>query len=247
MKFGVADFGMNVWDGALFDIEERLTALREIGFDGTERLEVVSEADALTKAAAYRKAGMDFATCRGPNAQVTIQWTAGLGKDYVWTNVNGKDLDTYCRQVNRQVEICAQYGIKVGCHNHMGSPVESHEEVEKFLAECPDAWLIFDTAHLAGADGDCMEIAEKYSERIVAMHMKDWFVTNPEIGMDNWTNRGRFCELGAGNVGLDNAAVLRTVVDRGFDGWVHVEQDTHLRNPLEDLSTSREYLRSAGF
>jgi sugar phosphate isomerase/epimerase len=58
---------------------------------------------------------------------------------------------------------------------------------------------------------------------------------------------GRFCELGAGNIGMDNAAILRGIVDSGYDGWVFVEHDTHLRDPLEDLAVSREYIRAAGF
>lgn len=246
MKIGVADFGMSVWDGGLFDIEERLESLREIGYEGTERLVANSEADAIHKAATYRKLGMSFATCRAPNTQSTIQITAALGREYVWTEVSGKDFDTFCRQTNRQVEVCARYGLKVGLHNHMGTPVESQAEVEEFLARCPDAWLILDTAHLAGADGDCHEIVEKYAQRIVALHLKDWFVTNPEIGLDNWTKRGRFCELGAGNVGLDNAAVLKALVAKGYDGWVLVEQDTHLRDPLADLAVSRDYIRAIG-
>ncbi len=247
MKFGVADFGMNVWEGGLFDIEERLEALREIGFDGTERLEASSPADALHKAAQYRRHGMDFATCRGPNVQVSLQWTAGFGKEYVWTGVSGKDFDTFCRQANRQAEVSARYGVKVGLHNHLNTPVESQAEVEEFMERCPACWLILDTAHLAGADGDALEIAKKYADRIVALHLKDLYVVNRDAGTKNFSEFGRFCELGAGNVGLDNAAILNAVAERGFDGWVHVEQDNHLRDPLEDLAVSREYIREAGF
>lgn len=87
----------------------------------------------------------------------------------------------------------------------------------------------------------------KYANRIVAVHLKDWFVTNPEIGLDKWTQRGRFCELGAGNIGLDNAAVMKALAKAGYDGWIFVEQDTHLRDPLKDLAVSRQYLRNAGF
>ena len=247
MKFGVADYGMNVWDGGLFDIEERLTGLLEIGYEGTERLSAVSPSDALHKAGLYRKLGAGFATVRGPDIQSTIQWTAALGKDYVWTQVTGKDFDTFCRQVNLQVEICADWDLKVGLHNHLGSLVESQQELEEFLERCPNCGLILDTAHLAAADGDSVGIAAGYADRCVAIHLKDWLVTNPDIGLEQWPKRGRFCELGAGNIGLDNAAVMKALVEKGYDGWVFVEHDTHLREPLEDLSTSREYLRKAGF
>ena len=247
MKIGVADYGMNVWDGGCFDIEQRLLDLQGIGYEGTERLVANGASDALQKAAVYRKLGMDFALCLGPDVQATIQWTAGLGKDYVWTSVSGQDFETFCRQVNGQAAVCRRWGIRVGLHNHLGSLVESQVELETFLERCPKCGLILDTAHLAAADGDCLEILGKYADRLVALHLKDWLVTNPEIGLDRWPERGRFCELGAGNIGLDNAAVLRAAVEAGYDGWVFVEHDTHLQEPVKDLEISREYLREAGF
>lgn len=67
MKFGVADHGLNVWYGGLYDLESRLQNLRELGFEGIERLEVNGSGDALSKAVLCRRCGMDFATCRGPD------------------------------------------------------------------------------------------------------------------------------------------------------------------------------------
>jgi sugar phosphate isomerase/epimerase len=247
MKFGIADYGLNVWDGGLFDIEERLESLKEIGYEGTERLAACSASDALYKAARYRRLGMDFALCLGPDIQATIQWTAAFRKDYVWAAVSGKNFDVFCRQVNRQCAACARWGIRVGLHNHLGSLVESQKQLEEFLARCPQCGLILDTAHLAAADGDCIEIVKKHHDRLVAVHLKDWITTNPAIGLDRWTERGRFCELGAGNIGLDNRAILKCIASQGYDGWVFVEHDTHLRDPLKDLAISRQYIRDAGY
>ena len=53
--------------------------------------------------------------------------------------------------------------------------------------------------------------------------------------------------VGAGNIGLDNAAAMRAVVKTGYDGWVFVEHDTHPQDPLKDLAISHQYLRDAGF
>ena len=247
MKFGIADYGMNVWDGGLFDIEQRLEGLKGIGYEGTERLVASSPGDAVHRAAAYRRLGMDFAMCLGPDPQCTIQWTAAFRKDYVWADVNATDFDTFCRQVNGQCESAARWGIRVGLHNHLGSLVESQKELEAFLARCPQCGLILDTAHFAAADGDCLEIVRKYSDHIVSVHLKDWLVTDPKIGLDRWPLRGRFCELGAGNIGMDNGAILKAIADTGYDGWVFVEHDTHLQDPLKDLAISRQYIRDAGF
>jgi len=247
VKFGIADYGMGVWYGGVFDTEQRLLDLKGIGYQGLERLRAISADDAMNGAARFRRIGMDFATCSGPNPEVSIQWTAALGKQYVWTQVSGKSFDVFCRQVNHQVEVCAQWGISVGLHNHLGSLVESQPELEEFLRRCPECGLILDTAHLAAADGDPVEVVKKHGDRLVAVHLKDWLVTNPEIGLDRWPQRGRFCELGAGNIGLDNIAVMHALVDASYDGWVFVEHDTHLQDPLLDLAISRQYLANAGF
>lgn len=247
MKIGVADYGINVWDGGLFDIEERLEELKSIGYEGTERLVASSASDAVHKAGVYRRLGMDFALCLGPDVQATIQWTAAFRKDYVWTQVSGQKFETFCRQVNRQCELCARWGLQVGLHNHLGSLVESQKEVEQFLANCPKCGLILDTAHLAAADGDSVAIVKKYPDRLVSVHLKDRLVPDSEVGSDRWRQCGRFCELGAGNIGLDNRAVLKALEAVGYDGWLFVEHDTHIQDPLKDLSISREYIRAAGF
>jgi len=247
MKIGVADYGMSVYEGGSYDFEARLEQLKAIGYEGIEGCPAISPADALHNAGRFRRMGMDFATCSGPNHQTTIEWTAALGKSYVWAYSRAKDFDTFCRQVNIQVENCQHWGIRGGLHNHLGSLVESQAQLEAFLAKCPDCGLILDTAHLAAAGGNCVEIVQKYANRLVALHMKDWLLTNPETGLDRWSKRGRFCELGAGNIGLDNAAVLKAVKACGYDGWVLVEQDTHLQDPIKDLAISRKYLQKAGF
>ena len=247
IQFGVADFGMNMWYGGCYDPEERWAALKKIGYDGIERIYAVSADDAMWQAAAMRKIGVDFALCLGPNVGTTIRWTAALGRKYVWTAGNAKDLDGYCRQAGAMAEAAARFGVTASCHNHMGSPVETQEQVEEFLRRCPRCGLILDTAHLAGAGGNPLAIATKHANRITALHLKDYLLQKPDVPMAQWTQRGRFCELGAGNVGLDNAAILTTVAASGFAGWCFVEQDTHLQDPLIDLAKSREYIRKAGF
>lgn len=244
MKIGVADYGMNVWDGGVFDYEERWIRLKEIGYEGVERLTPISADDAVRRAAAMHKLGMDFATCLAPAPELSIQWTAAFGKSYVWTSVTGKDFDTFCRQVNVQAEACERWGIHTALHNHMGSLVESQEELEAFLAKCPRCGLILDTAHLAAVGGSPVEIVRKYSDRLKAVHVKDWLELNS--GAENWYERGRFCELGVGNIGLDNDAVVKALLEIAYDGWIFVEHDTHLREPLEDLKISRQYLKKAG-
>ena len=199
------------------------------------------------KAAVFRKLGMDFTTVRGPNPALSIEWTAALGKGYIWTMVTGRDFDAFCRQVSIQLAATKRAGITTALHNHLGSPVETQDQLEQFMARVPECGLVLDTAHLAAAGGAPVEIVRKYAKRLTVVHVKDWVTLKPEVGLDKWTERGRFCELGAGNIGLDNAAVMRALRKVGYNGWVFVEHDTHLRDPIKDLAHSRQYLRKAGF
>ncbi len=246
MRIGVADYGLNQWYGGCFDLNERLDALRRIGYDGLERLEAANPTDVLDRSLRFRQHSMDFTTCRGPTPEHSIRWTAALGKKYVWAHATATDFAGYCRQVNHQADMAAIYGIQVGVHNHLGQVVESQAQLEDFLRACPTCGIVFDTGHLAAAGGDCLEIIAKYCKRILVIHVKDWLITNPAIGLDEWHKRGRFTGLGQGNVGQDNAAVVRAALTSGYQGWVFVEHDTHLQDPLIDLAASRAYLRTAG-
>ncbi|MFD0714468.1 sugar phosphate isomerase/epimerase family protein [Paenibacillus sp. GCM10027626] len=246
MKIGIADYGYNMWDGGeCFDQAERWRQLKEIGYEGVERVTALTGEHAVQLAAGMKRLGMDFGTVRAPNQELSIQWTSAFGKSYIWTFVNGDNYADFSRQARIQAAACARYGISTALHNHMGTPVETQEQLEQFLADCPDNKLVLDTAHLAAMGGDAVEIASKYTDRIAALHLKDWIMTDSDHS--NWTKRGRFCELGAGNIGLDNIEVLRTALRGGFDGWVFVEQDSHLQEPLLDLTISRQYLRKAGY
>ena len=77
------------------------------------------------------------------------------------------------------------------------------DQLEKFLKACPKAMLLFDTAHHAVAGDDSIYILKKYKHRLKSLHVKDAFLVKPELSNKQWSERGRFCELGAGNVGLD--------------------------------------------
>ena len=246
MKFGVADYGMNVWYGGLYDIEERLQNLKALGFNGTERLEASSEADAMHKAALYRKLGMGFSTVRGPNVQDCIQWSAAMGKNYVWItpgqNDRVVDFEVFCRRANAQVNSAKRYGITAAIHNHMHQRVENQQELEDFLAAVPEAGIVFDTGHLSMAGGNPVEIVKKYHKRIMVMHLKDVMLTGGERedGIPNY----QFCELGAGNNGFSNAGVLEALKEVGWDGWIHIEHDKHERDPLVDLKTSIDFVKN---
>ncbi len=243
MRYGVADYGMSAWDGGLYDYEERLAELKSIGYEGIERLPAHSADEAVYKSARVRRLNMDYASIRGPSAELSIQWSAAFGRSYVWVESKpaGYDLDTFCRQANLFVRACRRWGLKAALHNHMGTCVETQEQLATFLQACPECSMVLDTAHLAAVGGDPAALIRSYPDRIQVMHMKDWHQTDPAA--EPWHRRGRFCELGGGNIGMDHRAVMQALKKAGYDGWIFVEQDTHLRDPLEDLAVSLRLLK----
>ena len=152
-KIGVADYGIYAWSGGFYDYGERIARVGAIGFDGLERLYPTSAEDALQKASNLKKMKMGFATCNAENPELAIRWTAALGGTYVWAEVAGGDFDSYVRQVREMTRVANRYGIDVAVHNHLGQTVESQEEIEAFLRECPETKLLFDVGHLAVAGG----------------------------------------------------------------------------------------------
>ncbi len=249
IKYGVADYGLNVWDGGRYDIQLRLEELKNIGFDGTERLECNDAADAMYRAAVYKRLNMDFATClSSAGIEQSNSFTAALGKEYVWltpgeslrTNV---DMDSFIRRAKRFTQAAKCAGVKAALHNHLGLRIQDQDEIEQFMTEVPDAYLLLDIGHLHGAGGDILTIIEKYISRIAAIHFKDVFIKDASIGLEQWPERLRFCELGAGNCQLPWQQAAQLLKNLGYNRWVFIEHDTHLRNPLLDLKTSLDALK----
>ncbi len=241
IKYGVADYGLMAWYGNHYDYDDKIAMVRELGFDGLERVYPKSAEDALKKVSNLRKWGMDFATCNCNDIEEAIRWTSALGGKYVWDNVLGHNFEDYLRQLQYMAKACKNYGIDVVVHNHMGFHAESQEAVERVLNECPDVKLLFDVGHMYLAGGDVRYIVDNYFDRIAAYHFKGYKII--DLNHKDWDKRGYFCGLMQGDDVVDNEYVFKTAVKRGFDGWVFVEQDTHKRDPKLDLKENLETLK----
>ena len=247
MKFGVADYGLSVWDGDLYDLQIRLEDLKALGYDGIERLTAVSPSDAMRQAEIFHRMGMDFSTVAGPNVANGIAWTCALGKPYVWLTpgpaTRDVNIDVYCRRAARMVEVANRMNVEVAVHNHLGAVVEQQEELDYFMKAVPEAKLIFDIGHLHGAGGDCVGTIEKYADRIIAMHFKDIEMLDPDN--KEWYKRLCFRGLDDGNINFDWRAVVKALKKVGYDKWCFIEQDTHRNDALKELKQSLELLKQA--
>ena len=76
--------------------------------------------------------------------------------------------------------ILDEYGLQVQFHSHADSHVGYQPDIERLLESTNPEWvnLCFDTGHIAYYGGDCLELMQKYPERIGYLHLKQ---VNPHI------------------------------------------------------------------
>lgn len=150
-------------------------------------------------------------------------------------------------------------GLQTVFHHHCAGYVETPDEIAELLARTDPTLLglVFDTGHYLYGSGSSdpqtvLEGLERFGERIRHMHFKD---CHPAVaaqarseGWDYFTavRHGIFCELGQGSVAF--AQVKRWLEERGYQGWIIVEQDVlpGLGSPRASAQRNREYLRTIG-
>jgi inosose dehydratase len=108
--------------------------------------------------------------------------------------------------------IAAARGIKAHYHPHLTTIVETPDEVRTILSStsigfCPD------TAHLAATGGEPAAMIREHAGRISYVHLKG-------------LRREPFAFLPVGEGDCDNDAVIRTLADIGFTGWICNELDS---------------------
>jgi inosose dehydratase len=124
------------------------------------------------------------------------------------------------------------YGITLAYHHHMGAYVESPDDIDRLMALTdPNAvGLLFDTGHAwFGGAVQPQELLARHAKRVVHVHCKD---VRPAIVAkarnDGWSFlrgvlAGTFTVPGDGAIDYD--AVLSTLHDAGYEGWLVVEAE----------------------
>ncbi len=161
------------------------------------------------------------------------------------------------------VEALAAYGAEQGIalvyHHHMGTVVESEDEIDALMAHTgPHAKLLLDTGHCLFGGGDPERMARKHMARVGHIHAKN---VRPEIARQvreeglsflEGVRRGVFTVPGDAEGGVDFAPVLKIAADHAYRGWlvIEAEQDPDVRNPFDyqslGLASLKSMARTAG-
>ena len=89
--------------------------------------------------------------------------------------MNDSEWDKFAKCMNRLGEIANSMGISLVYHHHMGTVVQTAEEVDRMMAmtDKDKFSLLFDSGHLAYCDQDYLEVLAKYADRVKHVHLKD--------------------------------------------------------------------------
>jgi inosose dehydratase len=142
----------------------------------------------------------------------------------------------------------AAEGVRLAYHHHMGTVVQSEEDIDALMAATgPEVGLLLDTGHAAFAGADPGRLARSYAARIVHVHAKDVRATVVQQARSgNWSFlravlAGVFTVPGDGDVAFEPVfAALRD-----YSGWVvlEAEQDPRVANPLTYATLGYRNLR----
>jgi inosose dehydratase len=139
----------------------------------------------------------------------------------------------YAERLNQfGAHLQSQFGIKLAYHHHMGAVIEAPDDIDRLMALTDPAHvgLLFDTGHAYfGGATDPVPLLKRHAARVVHVHCKD---VRPALiakaRNDGWSFlqgvlAGTFTVPGDGVIDYD--AVLATLHDSGYQGWLVVEAE----------------------
>ncbi|TGD66052.1 myo-inosose-2 dehydratase [Tabrizicola sp. WMC-M-20] len=153
----------------------------------------------------------------------------------------------------------ASEGIMLVYHHHMGTIVESPDEIDALMAATgPHTHLLFDAGHCAFGGGDPVAVLTRHAARVRHFHAKNIRpavtsrVRSEGLSFLQGVLAGAFTVPGDQEGGVDFAPLLQILADVGYDGWIVIEaeQDPTQRNPLLyqtlGLATLKRLSKQAG-
>lgn len=162
--------------------------------------------------------------------------------------------NTYCQNVQRCADRCAENGLIGLFHPHVDSHVQTEAQIERFLRDTT-VDLCFDTGHHVYGGGEPISFYRKWSARIPYIHIKDCDLSvKAKMDASKWSFARAVTEgimVEPGNGSIDFSLFRSTLDETGYDGWCIVEQDLFpvqsFNIPLQKAKIGRDNLCKAGF
>lgn len=144
----------------------------------------------------------------------------------------------------------ADRGLRFAYHHHLGTVVETAEDLERLLdATGPQVGLTLDTGHAAYGGIDPVAVVARHRGRIAHVHCKDVRRARHAETLAARSSfldgvlAGMFAAPGTGD--LDFAPLAAALAESGYAGWIVVEaeQDPAHADPTEHARLGFDHLR----
>ena len=151
------------------------------------------------------------------------------------------EMTAFGAKLEEFAQYLADQGVTLVYHHHMGTIVESPEEIDAFMAATgPATHLLFDAGHCAFGGGDPVAVLTKHVGRVRHFHAKNIRPSITEkvraegLSFLQGVVQGAFTVPGDQEGGVDFKPLLQILADNNYDGWIVIEaeQDPEVRNPL---------------
>lgn len=155
--------------------------------------------------------------------------------------LNDAEMKAFGAKVEEVAQFCADQGIDLVYHHHMGTVVQSPDDIDRFMAATgPATKLLFDAGHCAFGGGNPAEVLAKYVGRVRHFHAKNVrSAVRAKVEGEGWSfmdgvRGGVFTVPGDQEGEVDFKPLLQILADANYDGWIVIEaeQDPDQRNPL---------------
>jgi inosose dehydratase len=140
-----------------------------------------------------------------------------------------KDWQPFCERLDAVARHLEKQGMKMAYHHHMGTVIESEEEIDRMMDSTSSVGLLLDTGHLTFAGGDPMRALRRHAKRIVHVHCKD---IRQEKLVRAKKSDSSFLDAVLGDVfavpgdgSIDFDPILKELSNRAYAGWLVVEAD----------------------
>jgi inosose dehydratase len=146
--------------------------------------------------------------------------------------------DEFGRKMTEVADHLAEAGLRMAYHHHLGTVVESQQDLDRFLESTGrSVGLTVDTGHAALGGIDALALIRDHPGRVAHVHCKDVRsrvfdqVKSERKSFLSGVISGMFTVPGDGD--LEFSGVMQALAKIGYAGWVIVEaeQDPAVANP----------------
>ena len=152
-------------------------------------------------------------------------------------------------RINEISKMMIDEGMPLAYHHHMGTVIETENEITRLIESTNDnVKLLIDTGHMLFAQGNFINLAKNFGERLIHVHCKDIRKNVIENSLKNDSTfrqaflDGAFTVPGDGYI--DYKPFLKVLILYNYNGWlvVEAEQDPSKANPYEYAKIGYNYL-----